>query len=161
VYTFPEHLQWYTFREKHFTDMKVTIVHLDLGIGGAEQLIVNMATAVQELDHEVTLLTSHHDPNHCFEETKPNGAETQTPYKVKFLLLLSNYICYLCVRCPRKVCTCLWRLDTTTIFRKIYSVFCHSPHVIFGYSSDSIIQSRYRCSYIGRSVNANPAPAYF
>ncbi len=53
--------------------MKVTILHLDLGIGGAEQLIVNVATVMKELGHEVTLLTTHHDPNHCFEETKPNG----------------------------------------------------------------------------------------
>lgn len=53
--------------------MKVVILHLDLGIGGAEQLIVNVATVVKELGHEVVLLTSHHDKNHCFEETKPNG----------------------------------------------------------------------------------------
>eukprot|EP00601_Ochromonadales_sp_CCMP2298_P025409 CAMPEP_0173272908 /NCGR_PEP_ID=MMETSP1143-20121109/1617_1 /TAXON_ID=483371 /ORGANISM="non described non described, Strain CCMP2298" /LENGTH=188 /DNA_ID=CAMNT_0014209603 /DNA_START=152 /DNA_END=722 /DNA_ORIENTATION=- len=53
--------------------MKVAILHLDLGIGGAEQLIVNMATVIKELGHEVTILTSHHDPSHCFEETKPNG----------------------------------------------------------------------------------------
>jgi hypothetical protein len=53
--------------------MRVTIVHLDLGIGGAEQLIVNIATVLKELGHEVQLLTSHHDKNHCFEETKPDG----------------------------------------------------------------------------------------
>lgn len=53
--------------------MKVTILHLDLGIGGAEQLVVNVGTVMQELGHEVIMLTSHHDPNHCFEETKPNG----------------------------------------------------------------------------------------
>lgn len=53
--------------------MKVTVLHLDLGIGGAEQLIVNVGTVMQELGHNVVMLTSHHDPNHCFEETKPNG----------------------------------------------------------------------------------------
>jgi len=53
--------------------MKVTVLHLDLGIGGAEQLIVNVGTVMQELGHDVVMLTSHHDPNHCFEETKPNG----------------------------------------------------------------------------------------
>ena len=51
--------------------MRVTILHLDLGIGGAEQLIVN--TVLKELGHDVTLLTTHHDKNHCFEETKPSG----------------------------------------------------------------------------------------
>ena len=53
--------------------MKVTIIHLDLGIGGAEQLIVSIACSLQELGHEVTILTSHHDNKHCFEETKPDG----------------------------------------------------------------------------------------
>ena len=53
--------------------MKITILHLDLGIGGAEQLIVSIATSMQQLGHDVTILTSHHDVNHCFEETKPDG----------------------------------------------------------------------------------------
>jgi len=53
--------------------MRVAILHLDLGIGGAEQLIVNVGIVMKELGHEVTMLTTHHDPTHCFEETKPNG----------------------------------------------------------------------------------------
>ena len=60
----------------------VTFVHLDLGIGGAERLVVNLATALteDEIDEKgnkrlygVKIITSHHDPNHCFDETKPNG----------------------------------------------------------------------------------------
>jgi alpha-1,3/alpha-1,6-mannosyltransferase len=51
----------------------VLILHLDLGIGGAEQLIVTMAKCIQDLGHKVEILTSHHNVNHCFEETKPNG----------------------------------------------------------------------------------------
>jgi alpha-1,3/alpha-1,6-mannosyltransferase len=53
--------------------MKVTVLHLDLGIGGAERLVVNTCCALQELGHDFTVLTSHHDKNHCFEETKPGG----------------------------------------------------------------------------------------
>ena len=60
----------------------VTFVHLDLGIGGAERLVVNLATALTEDEKDekgnqrsygVKIITSHHDPNHCFDETKPNG----------------------------------------------------------------------------------------
>lgn len=50
--------------------MKVLIVHPDLGIGGAERLIVDAAVALKERGNEVIIYTSHHDRNHCFPETK-------------------------------------------------------------------------------------------
>lgn len=50
--------------------MKIAIVHPDLGIGGAERLIVDAAIALKERGKDVTIYTSHHDPNHCFPETK-------------------------------------------------------------------------------------------
>jgi alpha-1,3/alpha-1,6-mannosyltransferase len=50
--------------------MKVLFVHPDLGVGGAERLIVDAALAVKENGHEVSILTNHYDPNHCFEDTK-------------------------------------------------------------------------------------------
>ena len=52
--------------------VKVTFLHPDLGIGGAERLVVDAAIALQSKDHEVSIVTSHHDTNHCFEETR-NG----------------------------------------------------------------------------------------
>jgi alpha-1,3/alpha-1,6-mannosyltransferase len=53
--------------------MKVALIHLDLGIGGAERLVVNIAICLKRMGHEVRILTSHHDLNHCFEETKKGG----------------------------------------------------------------------------------------
>lgn len=50
--------------------MRVVFIHPDLGVGGAERLIVDAAIAVKSNGHEVTMLTSHYDPNHCFEDTK-------------------------------------------------------------------------------------------
>lgn len=50
--------------------MKVAVVHPDLGIGGAERLIVDAAVALKERGHEIIVYTSHHDTNHCFPETK-------------------------------------------------------------------------------------------
>lgn len=49
---------------------RVTFFHPDLGIGGAERLIVDAALASQKLGHEVRIITTHHDPEHCFAETK-------------------------------------------------------------------------------------------
>lgn len=49
--------------------MQIRIVHPDLGIGGAERLIVDVAVSLKERGHEITIYTSHHDPAHCFPET--------------------------------------------------------------------------------------------
>eukprot|EP00088_Acartia_fossae_P016935 TRINITY_DN1954_c0_g1_i4.p1 TRINITY_DN1954_c0_g1~~TRINITY_DN1954_c0_g1_i4.p1 ORF type:complete len:430 (-),score=71.82 TRINITY_DN1954_c0_g1_i4:352-1641(-) len=49
---------------------KVVFLHPDLGIGGAERLVVDAALALQQRGHQVTILTAHHDPKHAFEETR-------------------------------------------------------------------------------------------
>ncbi|KAL5046065.1 hypothetical protein BDW71DRAFT_182706 [Aspergillus fruticulosus] len=48
----------------------VTIIHPDLGIGGAERLIIDVALALQNTGHIVTVYTSHRDKSHCFEEAR-------------------------------------------------------------------------------------------
>ncbi|KDQ59753.1 glycosyltransferase family 4 protein [Jaapia argillacea MUCL 33604] len=50
--------------------LKVAFIHPDLGIGGAERLVVDAALGLQKLGHSVDIYTSHHDRNHCFEETR-------------------------------------------------------------------------------------------
>lgn len=49
--------------------VRVVFLHPDLGIGGAERLIVDCSLALQSKGHETLILTSHHDPSHCFRET--------------------------------------------------------------------------------------------
>lgn len=49
--------------------MNIAIIHPDLGIGGAERLIVDAAVELASLGHKVHIFTSHHDKNRCFEET--------------------------------------------------------------------------------------------
>ncbi|PWY94265.1 UDP-Glycosyltransferase/glycogen phosphorylase [Aspergillus sclerotioniger CBS 115572] len=49
---------------------KITIIHPDLGIGGAERLIIDVALALQSRGHPVTVYTSHRDKSHCFEEAR-------------------------------------------------------------------------------------------
>lgn len=50
--------------------VRVAFIHPDLGIGGAERLIVDAALALKSKGHEVELFTAHHDQSHCFSETK-------------------------------------------------------------------------------------------
>ncbi|KAK3259214.1 hypothetical protein CYMTET_31773 [Cymbomonas tetramitiformis] len=49
---------------------KVAILHPDLGLGGAERLIVDCAVELKNCGHEVQLYTTFHDVNRCFEETR-------------------------------------------------------------------------------------------
>lgn len=73
--------------------LRVAFIHPDLGIGevqhsvmllrllaepvallllagGAERLIVDAATGLKDLGHEVAIYTSHWDPQRCFKETR-------------------------------------------------------------------------------------------
>ncbi|EZF30709.1 hypothetical protein H109_06364 [Trichophyton interdigitale MR816] len=48
----------------------IIFVHPDLGIGGAERLILDAALALQARGHKITIYTSHRDKSHCFEEAR-------------------------------------------------------------------------------------------
>lgn len=48
----------------------VAFLHPDLGIGGAERAVVDAALALKSRGHTVEFVTAHHDPSHCFMETK-------------------------------------------------------------------------------------------
>lgn len=47
---------------------KIAFIHPDLGIGGAERLVVDAAVGLQDNGNDVTIYTSHCDKSHCFEE---------------------------------------------------------------------------------------------
>uniref|UniRef100_A0A1A8IJX8 Alpha-1,3/1,6-mannosyltransferase ALG2 n=2 Tax=Nothobranchius TaxID=28779 RepID=A0A1A8IJX8_NOTKU len=48
---------------------RVVFLHPDLGIGGAERLVVDAAVALKSQGCSVQIWTAHHDPTHCFSET--------------------------------------------------------------------------------------------
>lgn len=52
--------------------LNIAFIHPDLGIGGAERLIVDAAMALQSVGNQITVYTSHCDKSHCFEEVKRN-----------------------------------------------------------------------------------------
>ena len=55
--------------------LKVVFIHLDLGIGGAEQLVLQLAkAAASDLGHSVELVTTRCDADHCFASVAPGGA---------------------------------------------------------------------------------------
>ncbi|CAD6563973.1 MAG: Alpha-1,3-mannosyltransferase-like protein [Alectoria sarmentosa] len=48
----------------------IVFFHPDLGIGGAERLIIDAAVGLQNLGHKITIFTSYRDTNHCFDEAR-------------------------------------------------------------------------------------------
>ncbi|KAI5456548.1 hypothetical protein BGZ63DRAFT_366395 [Mariannaea sp. PMI_226] len=48
----------------------VVFFHPDLGIGGAERLVVDAAVGLQNRGRRVVIYTNHCDPNHCFDECR-------------------------------------------------------------------------------------------
>lgn len=50
--------------------LKIAFIHPDLGIGGAERLVLDVAAAFKKQEHEVIFITNHFDKHHCFEELK-------------------------------------------------------------------------------------------
>jgi hypothetical protein len=48
----------------------IVFIHPDLGIGGAERLVIDAAVGLQESGYEVTIFTNHCDKNHCFDEAR-------------------------------------------------------------------------------------------
>ncbi|XP_017559501.1 alpha-1,3/1,6-mannosyltransferase ALG2 [Pygocentrus nattereri] len=49
--------------------VRVVFLHPDLGIGGAERLVVDAAVALTSRGCSVQIWTAHYDPQHCFSET--------------------------------------------------------------------------------------------
>ncbi|ODM89685.1 Alpha-1,3/1,6-mannosyltransferase ALG2 [Orchesella cincta] len=48
---------------------RVAFIHPDLGLGGAERLIVDAAVGLKRRGYEVTIYTGYHNPSHAFPET--------------------------------------------------------------------------------------------
>ncbi|KAI9928141.1 hypothetical protein ASPWEDRAFT_50587 [Aspergillus wentii DTO 134E9] len=67
----------------------VIIIHPDLGIGGAERLIIDVALALQNRGHRVTIYTSHRDKSHCFEEARDGTLDV----RVRGNTVLPAHIC--------------------------------------------------------------------
>jgi alpha-1,3/alpha-1,6-mannosyltransferase len=49
---------------------RVAFLHPDLGLGGAERLVVDAAVELAACGHTVDMYTSYYDPARCFDETR-------------------------------------------------------------------------------------------
>ncbi|KAF0273610.1 hypothetical protein FOG51_01181 [Hanseniaspora uvarum] len=73
---------------------KILFIHPDLGIGGAERLVIDYALGLQECGNDVKIATSHYNKDHSFEETKNLNIEVYgdflpRSFKNKFMIIFS------------------------------------------------------------------------
>lgn len=67
--------------------MRIVFLHPDMGIGGAERLVVDAALALKAKSHHVSIFTAHHDRSHSFKETRDGTIDVTVAGENIFLLL--------------------------------------------------------------------------
>lgn len=145
--------------------LKIAFIHPDLGIGGAERLVVDAAVGLQEQGHEVVIYTSHCDKTHCFEEIKNGvlsvevfGDHLPTNFCGKFYILFANLRqLYLVLRLVvqgkldkhniyivDQLSTCLPFLHVLSSAKLLF--YCHFPDQLLAIRS-SLIKKLYRIPF--------------
>ena len=140
--------------------LRIAFIHPDLGIGGAEQLIVNYALALQKKGHSVKIYTPHHDPKHCFKETSDGTLDVEVrgsifprEIKKKFtalcaiirMIICCLYVCFyggkfdVIIVDQVSVCVPLLRL----LNRKVI-FYCHYPDFLLCTQRTSFAKKAYR-----------------
>jgi alpha-1,3/alpha-1,6-mannosyltransferase len=57
--------------------LRIAILHPELGIGGAERLIVSVALGLQSRGHRPTIFTARRDPAHCFAAARDGSLDVR------------------------------------------------------------------------------------
>ena len=142
------------------SNLRIGFIHPDLGIGGAEQLVVNMAVGLQNAGHDVTVYTPFHDPGHCFKETRDGTLDVVVCGKIfpraifgKFIalcasirmLLASIYVIFFCghfdviIVDQVSFCVPLLRLCGRRVL-----FYCHFPDKLLCVNRTSFLKKLYR-----------------
>lgn len=148
--------------------VRVLFIHPDLGIGGAERLVVDAALALQNRGHSVQFLTNHHDPAHCFEETRNGQIKVETIGDWLPRSIFNRFIAFWAY--IRMFYACFYaayfltrREEFDVIFvdaisfgipilkhakgRPKIMFYCHFPDHLMAPKSDSIIRRLYRAPF--------------
>jgi alpha-1,3/alpha-1,6-mannosyltransferase len=141
--------------------MKVAFAHLDLGIGGAEALVVSAALAAAKKGHEVLIFTTHHDKTHCFAQTRDDGVLANSIVVIGDWLPRSLFgraiaLCSSIRMCYLSACM-LWKWSGDVVFcdgvstqipilRLRFPVlfYCHFPDLLLCTQRSSLLKRIYR-----------------
>ncbi|VDL84960.1 unnamed protein product [Nippostrongylus brasiliensis] len=136
--------------------MRVTFLHPDLGIGGAERLVVDAAVALQRKGHTVKVITNQYDPSHAFKETQ----DLEITVIQWFPRLIFGYMWALCAyvrmclaaiyvaSCVESDVIICDQVSAALLVLKLFSksrlvFYCHFPDMLLT-TRKSLIKSIYR-----------------
>ncbi|KAI9821946.1 MAG: Alpha-1,3-mannosyltransferase-like protein [Pycnora praestabilis] len=74
----------------------IVFFHPDLGIGGAERLVIDAAVGLQNRSHKITIFTSYCDPQHCFDEVRDGTLDVRVRGDTIFPPSILNRFSILC-----------------------------------------------------------------
>jgi alpha-1,3/alpha-1,6-mannosyltransferase len=57
------------------TSLRIAFIHPELGMGGAERLVLDAAVCLQELGHQVTIFTTRRERSACFKEARDGSLD--------------------------------------------------------------------------------------
>lgn len=140
---------------------RVAILHPDLGVGGAERLIVDAAKALQDSGHNVVIFAGYHNKDRCFEETRDGTLKVVSVCQwfprtifgrahalmayikmiliAVFVILFHKHDIVICDQVS--ACTPILKLDFRNKSRIIF--YCHFPDQLLT-TRDSMLKSLYR-----------------
>eukprot|EP00871_Galdieria_phlegrea_P001016 jgi/Galph1/1915/GphlegSOOS_G596.1 len=95
---------------------RIVFIHPDMGIGGAERLIVDTAIATLQNGYDTKIYTAFWDRNRCFQETKDGTIPIVRPFTFVPRTILGKFQA-ICANLRCLILTC-WML------------FYESPHVV-------------------------------
>ena len=125
--------------------LRIAFCHPDLGLGGAERLIVDAAQELGSRGHDVDVYTAYYDPKRCFEETKSgsfrvlvrgncfprsigNRAMALCAYMRCLLMALS--VCIVSIMRPSKRHDVVI-VDQVSITNLVFRLLCPQTRVLF------------------------------
>ncbi|KAM0513907.1 hypothetical protein ACHAPE_007262 [Trichoderma viride] len=77
-------------------DGTIVFFHPDLGIGGAERLVVDAAVGLQQRGHHVVIFTNHCDRNHCFDECRDGTLDVRVHGEWPIPMSIFNRLTIVC-----------------------------------------------------------------
>ncbi|KAK5656233.1 hypothetical protein OQA88_4994 [Cercophora sp. LCS_1] len=150
----------------------IVFLHPDLGIGGAERLVVDAAVGLQKRGHKVVIFTSHCDPSHCFDETRDGTLDVRV--RGNWLIpptILGRFaiLCAILRQFHLILSICLFSSELTYLKPTVFFVdqlsaglpllksqssapiffYCHFPDLLLARGRESLLKRLYRVPFDG------------
>ena len=116
---------------------RIAVLHPDLGIGGAERLIVDVIHAAMIDNPDTTVWTNHYDPNHCFADTKDLKIEQRGTKLPRGIFGFGHILCSLFSFLWLTICAAfqskadIFIVDIISAWLPILKLLCPKAKIIF------------------------------